>query len=250
MFTPRKLAAAMASFALAVPAWAADTVQLNFEGLTVVAPETTKRQEVLVDGYYNGGQVISTSGANSGQFVGANGPDFNVAIDGDSVFAFEAILNNGTGNFTSPNALALGTGALGLLEVGAARLHLLPGNSFNNGFSFYYASIGLANLVVTALDANDGILGEFTFSGSQSCAANEGAFCQWSQGGNEFLSFGAVAQLVFSGQGVLIDNITIGSFDPSTRPVTQPIPEPSTYALMALGLTAVGLAARRRQRKA
>lgn len=267
MFKTTRLCMAIALALIAWPGWAAPTtVQLQFEGLTVedkgLDPQTGLRQPVYVAQYYSGGQVRATydkpGSWNAGDFVPSDvaGDDFGILINGDpvndpTIRGYESRANGGTGNFTSPAALHLGTGALGvgIESAGEARLLVQPGVSFNNGFSFWYSALGGSQLSVLVLDGAGAVLFADTLAGQASCAGDY-AFCNWTSVASlADLSLAGIAQIVFQGIG-FVDNITIGSNDPTTRTPQPPsVPEPATYALMVFGLGAVALTARRRQRK-
>ena len=118
---------------------------------------------------------------------------------------------------------------------------------FNTGFSFFYSSNGaavvdvysgvnktgtkLASLNLASNFANGGCVGDPT-----------GAYCHWDAIG---VSFAGIAKSIdFGGTAnfVAYDNVTFGSATP-----VPGIPEPSTYAMLALGLAGVGFVARRRK---
>ena len=68
-----------------------------------------------------------------------------------------------------------------------------------------------------------------------------GAFCNWTAVGVAFAGIAKSIDFGGTANQTGFDNITFGADTPV-------VPEPSTYALMALGLAGIGLVARRRQR--
>lgn len=246
MFSTKTLTAIAAALVCATPAWAADKlVQLNFEGLTVLTDGA--RNDVSIDDYYNGGQVKSTSSPFGA--IGGFGPDYDVVISGGlSIVGTESLLNLGNGSFVADLGIG-GTGALGLNGTAdgasTAIIDFVDGSSFNGQLSFYFAAAGSAPLSVTV----EGVDSQtFTFGGNQTCAG-VAAFCHWQLASFDLGPHSGVTRVSLTGDGVLIDNLTLGSTNPANLPVTPAVPEPSSYALMVFGLAAVGLAARRRQRR-
>jgi hypothetical protein len=118
--------------------------------------------------------------------------------------------------------------------------------NFAKGFvdevSFYYSALNSALDVVTiysGLNGSGNVLGSFSLSGNaQLGGCSDAAFCNWQR---IALTFDGMGQSIsFGGEAgnVAYDNISVTA-----------VPEPETYALMALGLAGVMVAVRR-QRKA
>lgn len=113
---------------------------------------------------------------------------------------------------------------------------------FNQSFSIWYSMPRTAG-TVTLLDQSGGTIASASLSNTATNAPGDpfgGEFGDWKQVN---LQLDAASQraysVVISGQysRMLFDDMTF----------TNVVPEPSTYALMALGLGAVGFAARRRR---
>ena len=125
---------------------------------------------------------------------------------------------------------------------GTAILNYAPG--FTDGFSFYYSSSTDAFVnVYSGENATGTLLGSIHLSAQafDGCSGDPtGQFCNWTAAGVAFA--GTAKSIDFGGtvNQTGYDNITFGSSIPT-------IPEPSTYALMALGLAGVGAIARRRK---
>ena len=204
--------AAASLVAVMAPATAAIVV-LDFEGIG---------NAVAVGNFYNGG-----AGTNYGvQFS----PATLALVDSDA---------GGTGNFAnepSPSTIMF------FLDANNATLNVAAG--FDTGFSFFYSSSTVATVNVYAGQNKPGaLLGSLNLAaqGFDNCVGDPtGAFCNWTAVGVAFagiaksIDFGGTAN--FTG----FDNITFGTNVPV-------VPEPSTYALMALGLAGVGLISRRRK---
>lgn len=107
------------------------------------------------------------------------------------------------------------------------------GGAFMN---LYQGDAAPVSLLVEALGAGGTVLESYTVN-------IDTAFDSYNAG--RFVGIGRATQDVLalrvSGDGIVLDDL---------RVATQPIPEPSTYALMAVGLGLLGMAARRQQRKA
>lgn len=211
MKTFKKLAVA-AALATTLPAFA-DVVFLTFEGIGDLNP---------VGDYYNGG----------------GGPNYGVSFSRETLALVDADAG-GSGNFAnepSPNTVMF------FLDANNAILNVAAG--FDTGFSFYYSSSTAATVTVwDGLGGTGNLLGsiDLVAQGFDNCSGDPtGAFCNWTPIGVAFagtaksINFGGTAN--YTGY----DNITFGADVPV-------IPEPSTYALMALGLAGIGLATRRRK---
>lgn len=148
----------------------------------------------------------------------------------------------GGGNFAnepSPNTIMF------FLDSNEAILDVTAG--FDTGFSFFYTSSTAAPVTVWSGlngDASDGTLLATINLGAQfadNCTGDPtGPFCHWDAIGVAFA--GTAHSIDFGGTAnqTGYDNITFGS-------VTPGVPEPSTYAMLALGLAGVGFVSRRRK---
>ena len=211
----RNLLSAAGLAALVAPALAGPIV-LDFEGI----PDLSS-----VGNYYNGG-----AGTNYGvQFSTAT----LALVDADA---------GGSGNFAnepSPNTVMF------FLDANNAILTFAAG--FDTGFSFFYSSSTAATVTVyDGLNGTGNVLGtlSLTAQGFENCSGDPGgAFCNWTAVGVAFS--GTARSIDFGGTAnqTGFDNITFGS----ATPVVPGIPEPSTYAMMALGLAGLGVVARRRK---
>jgi hypothetical protein len=213
MKTFKQLAVA-AALAVSLPAFA-NVVVLDFEGIGDYNP---------VGNFYNGG-----GGTNYGVSFS---PATLALVDADA---------GGNGNFANePSADTI----MFFLDANDAILTYAAG--FETGFSFYYTSSTEATVTVwDGLGGTGKLLGSLNLRAqyTDNCGGDPtGTFCNWTAVGVKFdgiaksINFGGTANQTG------YDNITFGSDVPV-------IPEPSTYALMALGLAGIGLVARRRQRK-
>lgn len=211
-----KSAIAAASLAvLMAPAMAANPIVLDFEGIP---------DETAVGDYYNGG---------GGTNYGVHFSQATLAlVDSDA---------GGSGNFAnepSPNTIMFFTAANNAVLTFAA--------GFDTGFSFFYTSATSAPVTVwSGLNGDGTLLGTINLTAqyNQNCTGDPtGQFCHWDAIG---VAFSGVAHSInFGGTAneTGYDNITFGSATPVAS-----VPEPSTYALMALGLAGIGFVARRRK---
>jgi len=237
--------------AAALPASAAFT--LDFEGIA---------DSARINGFYNGGtDSAGNMGVNYGVLFGTNSL---AAIDRDA---------GGNGNFENEPSPSTAMFFL----TGSAVLNYSPG--FTGGFSFYYSSEKNAVVnVYDGLNASGNVVGTILLEpqSSRNCnTANNNDFCNWTQTG---VTFSSLAKSIdFGGTVNLIgyDNMKFGVDTPQVPPVippvippinggsgpiippggnnggvVNPIPEPSTYALMLLGLAAMAIVARRRRQRA
>jgi hypothetical protein len=211
MKTFKQLAVA-AALAVSLPAFA-NVVVLNFEGIGDYNP---------VGNFYNGG----------------GGTNYGVSFSTATLALVDADAG-GSGNFAnepSPDTIMF------FLDANDAILTYAAG--FDTGFSFYYTSSTAATVTVwDGLGGTGNLLGSLDLRAqhTDNCVGDpNGTFCNWTAVGVKFdgiaksINFGGTANQTG------YDNITFGSDVPV-------IPEPSTYALMALGLAGIGLVARRRK---
>ncbi len=206
-FIKSALAAASLAAVMA-PALAAAPVVLDFEGIADLAP---------VGNFYAGIGVTFS-------------PATLALIDADA---------GGSGNFANePSASTV----MFFLDANNAILTYAAG--FTTGFSFFYSSSTAATVTVyDGLGGTGNVLGTLglTAQGFDNCVGDPtGSFCNWTAVG---VAFSGIAKSIdFGGTAnqTGFDNITFGS-------VTPGIPEPSTYAMLALGLAGIGFVARRRK---
>jgi hypothetical protein len=202
------ITAAAAALLAASPAFAANTV-LDFEGVGSFAS---------VAEYYNGGT----------DSAGNAGPALGVSFGADALGLHNDI--PGFPNFSNaPSPLGI------LAPVGAD-----SALNFAQGFtaiSFYYSSTdALTNAVGvwSGLNGTGTLLASFNLAANAQTGCNDSPFCHFDTLGG---SFGNAHSVTFANAvGAGFDNIAI-----------TPVPEPSTVALLGLGLA--GLAALRRNKR-
>lgn len=206
--------AAVAFAVIAAPASAA-IITLDFEG--------AGNQAALLDFYNGGTDSAGNSGTNYGIQFGSN------AL---SIIDIDAGGSGNFGNEPSPDTILF-------FLTGSAVLNYAPG--FDTGFSFFYSSTTFAGSVnvYDGLNATGNLLGSIALPALGVGPGDpNGDFSNWAAVG---LAFDGTARSIDFGGTVNqigYDNITFGS--------AVPIPEPSIYALMALGVGGIFLAARRR----
>ncbi len=207
--------------ALMAPALAASPIVLDFEGIGNVTP---------VNNFYNGG----TDGA------GNSGVNYGVALSSDALGVIDSD-QGGTGNIANEPS---GKTVLFFLSNSAVMNYAA---GFDTGFSFFYSANGAASVnVYSGLDKTGSLLGSITLASNYNaggCVGDpSGQYCHWDPVG---VAFNGIAKSIDFGGGanfVAYDNVTFGS-----ATAVPSVPEPSTYALMALGLAGVGFIARRRK---
>jgi hypothetical protein len=272
MSTRTRLSSAAAILACAVPAWAAapSPIQLKFEGLTVDVGGT--RADVRVDNFYDGGTSKTFDPPPNDAAAGVK---LGVTTRGDLATASETAAQanpaGGTGiNLVVPylRNLTFSGGAkesastelgLGFMYVqgdasGNAAASFDVAGGFDTGVSFFYSTSLSQDLSVAILDGfnpdgSEDAVATLTLSATPACAGDF-TRCEWAEA---FVPYDGTATGVrFSGSSAsfFVDNLTFGSRSARTLPDgPQPAPEPSTYALMALGLGGIAFAARRRQHR-
>lgn len=254
-----KTIALAALLACGLPAVAATPIQLKFEGLAQPGP-TGLVADVLADDFYNGG---------SSKEPVTKSPVVNAPTDQNfgTVFSGPAIVTTasdagGDGSFTQSRTLITSGGTFESTALGAGAMYadgdfgeaasftIDPTLDFDTGISFFYTGELSIQVTTTEGETIGATFPPVIPTGTQ-CTVIGNTSCLWAEA--SFAFAGKAQSVTFSGSafGFLVDNVTLGALDPlkPVDPGVPPIPEPSTYALMALGLAAVGFAARRRKQR-
>ena len=205
-----KTIAALALIAAAVPAVAGQTM-IDFEG--------TGSFGSILD-FYNGG---TDSAGNSGTNYGVS---FTVSATGLS----NDTLNNYFSNAPTPGTVMFTPDSVAFLNAV---------NGFTDSVSLYYSSdIAAPNSVsiYSGLNGTGDLLGSFSLNNNAQTGCTDTTFCNFEQSTVAFS--GTAKSISFDGAAghTAFDNVSI-----------TPVPEPTTYALMMLGLAGIGMVARRRR---
>lgn len=222
--------AAASSLVCAIGTAQADVVVLNFEGINATYPSGYAN----IYGFYNGGASSD----------GTSGVDYGVEFTDNAL----AICLNTPGvscSNTSRGGLAPGSelGALFWLEGPETYMNYAAG--FENGFSFNYAAPNTPGSVSVydGLNGTGNLLATLDLGLTPStCGAEYAAnYCPFVAAGVNFA--GVAKSISFAGTAnyIVFDDVTFGSAIPG-------VPEPSTYALFAVGLLGLAYTARRRSR--
>lgn len=203
---------AAAALIATVPAFAANTL-IDFEGVTSFAS---------VSNYYSGGT----------DSAGATGTNMGASFTGAAL----ALQNDELGPYFSH---APSPGTVMFASDSSALMNFSSG--FVNELSFYYSATSSAFDVVTiysGLDATGSILGSLSLTANaQLGGCSDSPFCNFQRVALSFAGTGQSISFGGNAGNVAFDNIAI-----------TPVPEASTYAMLALGLAGVMLAVRRQRR--
>lgn len=206
-----KTIAALALIAAAVPAVAAQ-ITIDFEG--------TRSFSSILE-FYNGGlDAAGNSGANYGVSFTASATSLS---------------NDELNNYFS-NAPTSGT----VMVAPDSMAYLNAAGGFANSVSLYYSSdIAAPNSVniYSGLNGAGDLLGSFSLNNNAQRGCSDTAFCNFEQSTVTFSGTGKSISFDGAAGHTAFDNVSI-----------TPVPEPTTYALMMLGLTGIGMVARRRRR--
>lgn len=258
-------------------AWAASATRVDFEGATLL--ENSLRADVAVAEFYSGGSSRSLPGNTPAVAGAVPGPGVSFSADtwitetsaggnGGQSDRFgltrNLLLENGS---TITNSSALGKAVAYSPTADVITVSFAAG--FNDGLSFFFNSNSDLTVSVLRQDGSALASEDFSFSGTVLCPTGQ-TRCQWNAASLDFVGTAYVIKFAGVAGDFALDNITFGSLDPlSALPIdgggggggsggggssggggggpVAPIPEPSTYALMALGLGVVGFMGRRRK---
>lgn len=211
----KTLLAAAATVVVMAPASAA-TIVLDFEGIGNLA---------AINEFYNGGTDSQ----------GNSGTNYHVSFAPGGALG---IIDSDKGGSFNGDAYS-GKTAMIFLD-NAAVLNYAAG--FDTGFSFMYATPNTPGSVsvYSGLNKTGTLLGTIALPINGPGPGPGGIYSNWSVGSLAFA--GTAMSIDFGGTAdyIAYDDVTFGSITPG-------VPEPSTYALMALGLAGVGFMARRRK---
>ncbi len=209
---------------------------LNFEGIATTYPFSN---DVTVGGFYNGGTSgAGTTGTNYGIDFSSNA--LAICLNSTTVFCSNTS-RGGLGNAASQKS--------GLYFLDGAQTYMNRSAGFTVGFSFFYTApnSGGSFSVWDGLNGSGTLLGTLNLATTPSlCTGFSATFCPFQAAGLAFA--GTAKSVTFAGVAnqIVFDDVTFGSVIPDV-PVST-VPEPSTVVLMAAGMAALALSARKRMK--
>ena len=197
--------------------------------------------EVLTfGGLQNGEEVLNYFNGGTGS-DGSAGPNYGIVFSPNTFVGLSLAAGGTFQNFNQPSgsftSIGFFSGNGDIMDVAAG---------FTTGFSFYKSGpVGGTVNVYSGLDCTGTLLASLTFAatpqGSTDGGLLGGYYSVWDPIG---MTFSGIAESVdFSGTAdeTIFDDITLGS--PNT--CYDPVPEPSTIALLGLGFAVLGFARRK-----
>lgn len=178
--------------------------------------------------------TITFEGVESFSSVGDYYASQGISFSGGAL----ALMNDGTGSGVNGEFFTNAPSATVMFTADdVTTMNVLQG--FTGAVAFAYSSGAALTSAVTiysGLNGTGSVLGTFSLLNNATSGCSDSDYCHWDQ---ISLAFAGVAKsLSFTGtQAAAFDNINVSA-----------VPEPQTYAMMALGLVAL-LAQRRRQRR-
>lgn len=212
----------------------ASVTVLDFEGVNATYPSDFAQ---VLDFYNGGTSSAGTSGTNYG--VGFTPEALAMCLNTPETLCS----NTSRGGVGNPDS---DRGALFFLSGSQIVMNVPAG--FDTGFSFFYTALYYASSVSVydRLDGAGNLLATVNLpTTSSTCdAISRADFCPFVAVGVSFS--GTAHAVVFAGvaEQVVFDDITFGRAIPGG----EPVPEPTTLALMGTGLAGLVFAARRRGR--
>ena len=204
-----KTIATLALIATAIPAVATQAT-LDFEGIGSFG-------SILE--FYNGG---NDSAGNSGTNYGVSFTPSATSLSNDELSKYFSNAPTSGGVMIAPDSVAF----------------LNAADGFTNSVSLYYSSdIAAPNSVniYSGLNGTGDRLGSFSLNMNAQTGCSETPFCNFEQSTVMFSGTGKSISFDGNSGHTAFDNVTI-----------TPVPEPTTYALVLLGLASIGFVARRR----
>jgi hypothetical protein len=205
----------------------AGTVVLKFEGIV-----PSGQNDVAIGNFYDGG--------------GGAANNFGITFSSNALALCLVTPTNGCGNNASRGGFGDPTSqAGGLLFLTGTSTFLDDSAGFTNGFSLFYSSlVGPGSLTVfSGLDGAGSVLGTLALplTTLQGCEPQESAqFCPFAPVGLSFAGVGESIEFSGAANAIVFDDVTFGNATP------DPVPEPSSLALLVTGLGAVATQLRRR----
>lgn len=199
---------------------AAAPIVLDFEGIADFAS---------VNDFYNGGTDSN----------GAAGANYGVGFSADSII----LTDSDAGGFGTIGGMPSGVGVLTFFSGGAALMNVAAGFEGRLGLHYAAGEDGFVR-VYDGLNGTGTLLAQLDLSlNTAGCVDGNNLFCNFTP--VELLFSGTARSVAFGGPDgwLVFDDVTIGVED--TGP--EPVPEPATLALSALGLAGL-FAARRKAR--